>query len=249
MGFRRNMWIQFKIIREKQKIASSKIIKLPKELTKKKWLSYDEHRDAMIGTKRLDIEELLELGFETKIQLFVVPRLTKLLQQNASNYVSNNVDRRSMTRKKKKRVIASKNIRRRLSHSPHHRDRRRWGCFFFELFFVLYLYMIYEIIFLFGAWRRFNYFGLFVLCVCVFFSFLCFFLPYFLMLLAVFFVCLFFPNKCIMIEKSVWNWYNFCKYICFHLFIIFYNDLIWFLYYCILRFFFHAFTHSLWLCL
>merc|ERR1711920_693660 len=96
-------WIQFKINRELQRISSSKIIKLPKELTKKKWLSYDKYRDAMIGIKRLDIEELLELGFETKIQLFVVPRLTKVLQQNATNYVvvanENKINRRKKNKK------------------------------------------------------------------------------------------------------------------------------------------------------
>merc|ERR1712228_191495 len=109
-------WIQFKINRELQKIASSKIIKLPQELTNKKWLSYDKYRDALIGIKRLDIEELLELGFETKIQLFVVPRLTKVLQQNATNYVVVANENKINRRKKNK-----KNGRNR----SHSHDRRR----------------------------------------------------------------------------------------------------------------------------
>lgn len=82
-------WIQFKLNREKNTISSSKIIKLPQELRGNKWLCYDEHRDCLIGIKRLRIEELLELGFETKLELIVVPRLTKLLQLYAAHRVVN----------------------------------------------------------------------------------------------------------------------------------------------------------------
>jgi len=82
-------WIQFRLNREKNTISSSKIIRLPAELRGKKWLCYDEARDCLIGIKRLRIEELLELGFETELQLVVVPRLTKLLQLYASNRVLN----------------------------------------------------------------------------------------------------------------------------------------------------------------
>eukprot|EP01083_Nonionella_stella_P133144 404779_1 len=85
-------WIQFKLNRENNCITSSKIIKLPPDLRNKKWLAYDKHRDCLIGINRLNIEQLLGLNAQTKknsIQLIVVPRLTKLIQNHATNQIHN----------------------------------------------------------------------------------------------------------------------------------------------------------------
>ena len=122
-------WIQFKLNRENNKIISSKIIKLPEELQQKKWLCYDKHRDCLIGIKRLEIEQLLELGFETKIELFVIPRLTKLLQLNASNEILNEerdkIKTKMKNNKHNKRNSSNINKSRSRSHSQRRRTYRK----------------------------------------------------------------------------------------------------------------------------
>jgi len=74
-------WIQFKLSRETHEIVHRRIVKIPSTLHRKKWLCYDERRDCLIGMQRLSIEEMLNARFDTKLTLFVVPRLNKLLQQ------------------------------------------------------------------------------------------------------------------------------------------------------------------------
>jgi len=81
-------WIQFRLNRESRAIKWSQLIRLPSALRQKKWLCYDEHRDSLIGVERLRIEQLLEQSNPTKIELTVVPRLTKLLQLNAMRPIS-----------------------------------------------------------------------------------------------------------------------------------------------------------------